>query len=173
MRNQTSSRLLNAGCFVALHPKGRCNTQQTEKPIVATVVVQHSCNRDATGRTKTDGRGLLPYRSTFNARIRGDSRAALSSQRVYRFKRLLIVGTRSEIAAGNYRGNVKPSAVLHSLSAWEVRYDCPVVWEPTPEAAGRRVESWAFWFGREIVEGSNALLRATKQEHTKEGTVTR
>ena len=32
-------------------------------------------------------RGLLPYRSTFNARARGDTRAALAAQRVYRFKK--------------------------------------------------------------------------------------
>ena len=31
-------------------------------------------------------RGLLPYRSTFAARIHGERRDALSSQRVYRFK---------------------------------------------------------------------------------------
>ena len=37
----------------------------------------------------TKGRGiraLLPYRSTFNARARGDKRDALAAQRVYRFK---------------------------------------------------------------------------------------
>jgi hypothetical protein len=32
-------------------------------------------------------RGLLPYRSTFNARARGDTRDALAAQRVYRFKK--------------------------------------------------------------------------------------
>jgi len=36
--------------------------------------------------TATGIRGLLPYRSTFNARARGDTREALSSQRVFRFK---------------------------------------------------------------------------------------
>lgn len=82
--------------------------------------------------------------------------------RGFRFKRLLIVGARAEIEAGTYRGNVKPAAVLNSLSAWECRHDCPVVFEATPAAAGRRVESWAFWYAREIVENSNALLRGMK-----------
>ena len=94
----------------------------------------------------------------------GDNRERFERElhrlRGFMFKRLLIVGTRAEIEQGNYRSNVKPAAVLHSLSAFEVRYDCPVVFEPTPALAGCRVESWAFWYAREIVENSNSLLRA-------------
>jgi ERCC4-type nuclease len=80
--------------------------------------------------------------------------------RGFRFKRLLIVGARAEIEQGRYRSNVKPASVLHSLAAWEVRYDLPAVFCPTAEAAGQQVESWAFWYAREIVESVNALLRA-------------
>ncbi|OGV61313.1 MAG: hypothetical protein A2498_00900 [Lentisphaerae bacterium RIFOXYC12_FULL_60_16] len=81
--------------------------------------------------------------------------------RGYRFKRLVIVGNHSDVEKGVYRSNVKPRAVLASLSAWEVRYDCPVVWTPTPEAAALQVESWAWWFAREIVQDANALLRGS------------
>lgn len=96
--------------------------------------------------------------------------------RGYRFKRLLIVGTRQEIERGEYRSNIRPAAVLHSLAAWECRYDVPVVFEPTPEAAGARVEAWAFWFARELIEHTRSILAPgkgkadaetpAKQEHT-------
>lgn len=80
--------------------------------------------------------------------------------RGFRFKRLLIVGTRTDIEAGRYRSRINPRSVLHSLSAWECRYDLPAVFMPTAEAAARQVESWAFWFAREHVEAVNGLLRA-------------
>lgn len=79
-----------------------------------------------------------------------------------RFKRLLVVGRREDIEAGAYRSRIAPEAVLHSLAAWEVRFDVPVVFCPTPEAAARQVESWAFWFSREVVQGANDLLRGNR-----------
>ncbi|HQG30041.1 MAG TPA: hypothetical protein PLY73_15925, partial [Candidatus Ozemobacteraceae bacterium] len=54
-------------------------------------------------------RGLLPYRSSFNARARGDTRDALSSQRVYRLKsagesaatwRALILAAKDDLQCG-------------------------------------------------------------------------
>jgi len=96
----------------------------------------------------------------------GDNRERFERElhrlRGFMFKRLLIVGARADIEAGDYRSAIKPAAVLNTLSAFEVRYDCAVVWEPTPEAAGCRVESWVFWYARELVENSNALLRGMK-----------
>jgi hypothetical protein len=79
--------------------------------------------------------------------------------RGYRFKRLLIVGTRAEIEAGDYRSNIKPQSVLHTLSAFEARYDCPVVFCPDPTAAALQVESWAYWFSREIVKSFEAFTK--------------
>jgi hypothetical protein len=43
--------------------------------------------------------------------------------RGFRFKRLLIVGTKQEIEAGQYRSNISPQAVLAGLNAFEMRYD--------------------------------------------------
>ena len=83
--------------------------------------------------------------------------------RGYTFKRLLIVGTRKDIQTHQYRTNVNPRAILASLSAFEVRYDVPVVFEPTPDAAARRVESWVWWAAREHVENMNTLLRTTQE----------
>lgn len=79
--------------------------------------------------------------------------------RGYRFKRLLIVGTRAEIEAGGYRSNITPKAVLATLSAFECRYDCPVVFTPDPTAAALQVETWAYWFARETVKAYEAFTK--------------
>ena len=79
--------------------------------------------------------------------------------RGFRFKRLLIVGTENEILKGGYRSNIKPQAVIATLRAFEARYDLPVVFCETAESAAGRVESWVWWFAREIVELVNDLWR--------------
>jgi ERCC4-type nuclease len=84
--------------------------------------------------------------------------------RGFRFKRLLVVGTEAEILKGDYRSNIKPAAVLGTLRAFEVRYDVPVVFCETVEAAASRVESWGWWFAREVVETVNDLRRGVAQE---------
>lgn len=80
-----------------------------------------------------------------------------------RFKRLVVVGTREEIEAGAYRSNVAPKAVLATLSALEVRFDVPVVFCPTAAEAALKVESWAYWFARELVEQVNDVARAMRK----------
>lgn len=82
--------------------------------------------------------------------------------RGFRFKRLLVVGKRTEIEAGAYRSSVRPRAVLATLATIEVRFDVPVVFCDSPAAAAAQVESWAFWFGRELVEQTNDIARAAK-----------
>lgn len=80
--------------------------------------------------------------------------------RGYRFKRLLIVGSRAEIEVGTYRSKVTPRAVLATLGAIEARFDVPVCFADSPALAGQEIERWAFWFARELIEGVNALARA-------------
>jgi DNA excision repair protein ERCC-4 len=96
----------------------------------------------------------------------GDNRERFERElhrlRGYRFKRLLVVGDRSSIEGGYYRSRISPLSVLGSLSAFEVRYDCPVVFAPTPEDAALEIERWCWYFCREHVEAANGLLRATK-----------
>ena len=79
--------------------------------------------------------------------------------RGFRFKRLLIVGSEEEIWRCKYHSSIAPKAVMATLSAFEVRYDLPVVFSENPPAAGRLVERWAFWFAREMIETVNALWR--------------
>ena len=78
-----------------------------------------------------------------------------------RFKRLLIIGTRAQVEAGNYTSKITPASVLGTLAAFEIRYDCPVVWASTPEAGAYLVETWAWYFAREYVEQANGLFRGT------------
>jgi ERCC4-type nuclease len=80
--------------------------------------------------------------------------------RGFPFARLLVIGTEEEILQGRYYSNIQPKAVMATLCAFEVRY-VPVVFAATPEAAGRMVERWGFWFAREAVEAVNDLWRAS------------
>jgi DNA excision repair protein ERCC-4 len=80
--------------------------------------------------------------------------------RGFRFKRLLIVGTEAEIQEGQYCSNIKPQAVMATLGAFEVRYDLPVVFKPSPELAAAQIERWAYWFAREMVGVVNDLWRS-------------
>jgi hypothetical protein len=85
----------------------------------------------------------------------------VSSFRAADSKRLLIIGTREEIAAGRYHSRINPKSVLATLGAFEVRYSIPVVHVPTPEAGALEVEQWTWYFAREIVENANDLLRGS------------
>jgi ERCC4-type nuclease len=89
--------------------------------------------------------------------------------RGFRFARLLIVGTPDQVQRHEYTSNVSPRAVLHSLAAWEARF-IPVAFAPTPAAAARQVETWAYWVAREIVEAANWLLRGQRHNTPAAGT---
>ena len=86
--------------------------------------------------------------------------------RGYRFKRLLIVGSREDIAAGRYHSRINPKSVLATLGAFEVRYDLPVLFVATPQEAAASIERWVFWFAREAVENANNLLRGCQNERS-------
>lgn len=85
--------------------------------------------------------------------------AALSDCKPYPFRRLVIVGNRAEIELQRYRSEMSPKAILHTLSAFEVRYDLPICYFPDAEAAALQVESWLWWVAREIVKSANALFQ--------------
>jgi len=84
----------------------------------------------------------------------------------YKFRRLLIVGSRAEIEAMRYQSRISPRAVLGSLAAWEVRYDVPVVFSPDAVTAALEVERFVWYFCREYVETVNDLLRASAGNRT-------
>jgi ERCC4-type nuclease len=98
----------------------------------------------------------------------GDSRERFERElhrlRGFTFKRLLIVGERADIEERRYHSNVEPKSVLGSVAAWEIRYDVPVVWCPSPEIAAGQIETWAWYFAREVVTAANSLLRGSREQ---------
>jgi len=81
--------------------------------------------------------------------------------RGFRFKRLLIVGTEEQILQGLYNHtNIRPRAVWATLCAFEVRYEVPLVFRASPALAARQIESWAYWYSREMVCVANEMRRA-------------
>ena len=62
--------------------------------------------------------------------------------RGFRFARLLVIGTEAEVLVHHYRSNATPKAVLHSLWAFEARYNVPVVFAPDVDRAAILVERW-------------------------------
>lgn len=91
--------------------------------------------------------------------------------RGFRFRRLLLIGSPDDVIGRRYRSTVSPKMILHSLATWEARFDLPVIWAPTPEAAAELVETWVFWFAREIAVSANLLLRGHKRQQ-QEGALT-
>jgi ERCC4-type nuclease len=79
--------------------------------------------------------------------------------RGFRFKRLLIVGSRDEIENGGYRSKIKPLSVLATLAAVETRYDIPVVFSGLEALAAMLVESWAAWYARELINTTKETLK--------------
>lgn len=65
--------------------------------------------------------------------------------RGFDFARLLIIGAPYEVA----RRTPNAKAIFSSLSAFEVRWKTPVVWEADPATAALLVERWAWFYHRE------------------------
>jgi hypothetical protein len=74
----------------------------------------------------------------------------------------LIIGSELEIQSSNYMSRIRPQSVFGSLDAWEVRFDIPIVFRPSPELAARTVEKWTYYFCREHIKAGNELLRAAQ-----------
>lgn len=79
--------------------------------------------------------------------------------RGFRFARLLICGPREDIVVHNYRSNASPKAVLNSLSSFECRYNVPVVFADNEKYAAELIESWGYWFSRQIAQEAENLLK--------------
>jgi ERCC4-type nuclease len=81
--------------------------------------------------------------------------------RGYQFKRLLVIGSREDIAAGRYHSRILPKAVLATLDTFEIRYSTPLVFYPSPLEAALAIERWVWRFAREVVVDANNLWRAS------------
>lgn len=69
--------------------------------------------------------------------------------RGFAFARLLITASPAQVMAHQYRSEVKPSAILASLSAFECRYNIPCIWIPDEREAARWLCRTAFFYWRE------------------------
>jgi ERCC4-type nuclease len=70
--------------------------------------------------------------------------------RGFRFRRLVVIGHPAEIREAHEKGRCRnPKSVLAGLAVIEARYDIPVTWHRTPDAAALQIERWAFWHHRE------------------------
>jgi hypothetical protein len=56
-----------------------------------------------------------------------------------------------------------PKAVLHTLAAFEVRYDLSIHYFPDAESAELQVESWLWWASREIIRNANNLVKGCQE----------
>jgi hypothetical protein len=83
--------------------------------------------------------------------------------RAHWFRRLVVIGSRAEIELRSYRSRMAPKAVLHTLAAWEVRFDLAIYYFPTAEAAALQVESWTWWAAREILRNANNLVKGCQE----------
>jgi ERCC4-type nuclease len=88
--------------------------------------------------------------------------AELLRMMAYPFRRLAIIGDQNDIESHRYRSRAAPRSVLHTLSAFEVRYQLPICFFPNDEAMAKQVESWIFWIARDVVRDANNLLRASR-----------
>lgn len=86
--------------------------------------------------------------------------------RGFEFKRLLIVGTDSQLS--HTQSRLAPKVVRHTLAAFEARY-CPVVWAKNEVKAAALIERWAWWFAREQVKKLNSLLRGSTNPDNNSG----
>jgi DNA excision repair protein ERCC-4 len=77
------------------------------------------------------------------------------------FARVIVTSSRDVIAAGAYRSNANPRAVLASCDTFEVRYGVPFVFVEDDTAAALLVERWVWLVCREIVSQANDLARGT------------
>ncbi len=76
----------------------------------------------------------------------------------YPFRRLLVIGSEEEIAAGKWKhSKANPTAILHSLHAIEAR-GVPVVYAANSRLASSLVERWAFWRTRQILKAPCQLI---------------
>jgi hypothetical protein len=69
---------------------------------------------------------------------------------------------------GRYRSGISPQSIMASISAWEIRFDTPVAWIPSPEEASHQIESWACWFVREILKTASTIVDKTKGDYETE-----
>jgi DNA excision repair protein ERCC-4 len=87
--------------------------------------------------------------------------------RGYRWRHLLVIATEAQAESGAYRSNLNPKSLLHTVRAFEARYDLMVTWEPDAARAAMLVESWAYWAARELVRAAAIIEKSQAPKKPK------
>ncbi len=81
----------------------------------------------------------------------------LQRLRAYRFRALIIEASYSDLERGEWRSQLKPSAVLGSLAAWTAQFELPIWLVGDHESAARLAERYLFQAARCIGQENAAL----------------
>ncbi len=89
-------------------------------------------------------------------------RRELQRLRGFRFRALVIESDCATLERGGWRIQVKPSAALGSLAAWQAQYSLPIWLAGDHQAAGRFGEKYLYQCAR-LIASENAALGAVEQ----------
>lgn len=95
-------------------------------------------------------------------RVEGDRERfcrELHRMRGYQFKRVLVEGTEDDIRRHDYKSQMEPRAVLHTLYTFTARYGVTFEFGGTRQNCALLVERWAYWYSREWLETTGEMLR--------------
>lgn len=84
-------------------------------------------------------------------------RRELRRLKAYRFRALIIEASYSDLEAGEWRSQLKPSHVLGSLAAWTAQYELPIWLVGSHKAGAEFCERYLFQCARLIASENQAL----------------
>lgn len=80
--------------------------------------------------------------------------------RGFRWRHLIVLSTLEDAANGAYVSKLNPKSLLHTLRAFEARYELMVTWEPDPDRAAVLVEQWVYWSARELMRAAGEIEKS-------------
>lgn len=86
----------------------------------------------------------------------------LQRLRAYRFRCLVVEASYADLECGQWRSQLKPSAVLGSLVAWTAQFELPIWLVGTHQAGAEFCERYLFQAARRIAQ-ENAAVGVVEQ----------
>lgn len=81
----------------------------------------------------------------------------LARLRGFRFRVLIVEASYSDLEAGEWRSQLKPSHVLGSLAAWQCQFSLPIMLVGTHEAGAGFCERFLFQAARCVAQENKAI----------------
>ncbi len=88
----------------------------------------------------------------------------LHRMRAYPFRCIVVEGSYSDLAAGNYRSKLNPISALHSVSSWVSKYQIPIMFVGDANAAADFVKHYMYSTAQRLFEKNRKLTRAMVEE---------